>query len=538
MRAAEWLSEHGRSADAAAYLIAAGEYDRALAAMAGEVTRQLEAGIYLSDPIPPGLDLPEGYLRGDPVRVYPVAAALLTAFAPRDARPLLMLLDDAVRQGKESLAARVEYLWALHDCQMGHADGAVRHGYRTQALLEIDRTPPRLPHSVRANNPWLAEIDASMGTVLPSLIARGHVWRGEFTAARAALRLIPPRSQAVDASTYQAVVAMTAYGEGRLSEALSASLRCLEGDNQNPVAHKAAAFGAHQALAAVLCERDHLDEAEDAAAEALALAAQRPRETQWVASAEMSVFDVLLAQGRRDEAWELLAHVRQLNDAERLPPHIGSDLDAREVLCRLDTGDVPAASAFLEAAPPQTRTPLLRSRIDLRGGRPDRAADRLRAASAPTAGTRYEIERLILLARAQLQLGDHRSAHEAMRRAVELGRTEGYVRVFVDEGPEVAVMLRELQSPYPDAYVKQLLSRMEPADPESSPTATWIVEPLTDREREVLGRLATHLTQHEIASQLYVSVNTVKTHLKGVYRKLGASSRAEAVRIATVHKLL
>jgi LuxR family maltose regulon positive regulatory protein len=65
-----------------------------------------------------------------------------------------------------------------------------------------------------------------------------------------------------------------------------------------------------------------------------------------------------------------------------------------------------------------------------------------------------------------------------------------------------------------------------------------MVEPLTDREREVLGYLPTHLYQHEIAAAMYVSINTVKTYLRCIYRKIGAATRAEAVAIARTNGLL
>jgi LuxR family maltose regulon positive regulatory protein len=65
-----------------------------------------------------------------------------------------------------------------------------------------------------------------------------------------------------------------------------------------------------------------------------------------------------------------------------------------------------------------------------------------------------------------------------------------------------------------------------------------MLEPLTDREREVLRYLPSHLNQQQIASALYVSLNTVKSHVKAIYRKTGAASRDDAVTIARSHGLL
>ncbi|MFE2133597.1 response regulator transcription factor, partial [Streptomyces sp. NPDC059466] len=71
-----------------------------------------------------------------------------------------------------------------------------------------------------------------------------------------------------------------------------------------------------------------------------------------------------------------------------------------------------------------------------------------------------------------------------------------------------------------------------------SPPAALVVEELSGRELDVLGRLAEMMSTEEIAADLYVSVNTVKTHLKSVYRKLAVSRRNEAVRRARELRLL
>jgi LuxR family maltose regulon positive regulatory protein len=65
-----------------------------------------------------------------------------------------------------------------------------------------------------------------------------------------------------------------------------------------------------------------------------------------------------------------------------------------------------------------------------------------------------------------------------------------------------------------------------------------MIEPLTDRERQVLGYLPSHLSTRQIAAAIYVSPNTVKTHMKAIYRKMGAASRSEAVAIAVGRGLL
>jgi ATP/maltotriose-dependent transcriptional regulator MalT len=77
-------------------------------------------------------------------------------------------------------------------------------------------------------------------------------------------------------------------------------------------------------------------------------------------------------------------------------------------------------------------------------------------------------------------------------------------------------------------------------EPQSSAAANprGYLEPLTEREKQVLGYLPTHLSQRQIAVAMYLSLHTVKSHTKAIYRKIDANSRAEAVTIARTHGLL
>jgi LuxR family maltose regulon positive regulatory protein len=100
-------------------------------------------------------------------------------------------------------------------------------------------------------------------------------------------------------------------------------------------------------------------------------------------------------------------------------------------------------------------------------------------------------------------------------------------------------LLFEIAGRFPDMYMADLLAHATRTNGSpAATTATPTLEPLTDREREILTHLTGHLTQLEIACGMYVSVNTLKTHINRVYRKLGAGSRSEAVALARAHGLL
>jgi LuxR family maltose regulon positive regulatory protein len=149
-----------------------------------------------------------------------------------------------------------------------------------------------------------------------------------------------------------------------------------------------------------------------------------------------------------------------------------------------------------------------------------------------------EIRRLIGLACAQAQTGQDQQAKHSLSRAIEAGRGEGYIRPFAEAAAQTIPLLQGLSGTRPDPYVIQLMNQVEQVTPGGPGGSTTVLEPLTDRERQVLGYLSSHLGQREIARDMYVGHNTVKTHVKAIYRKFGVTSRMEAVAVARTHGLL
>jgi len=159
---------------------------------------------------------------------------------------------------------------------------------------------------------------------------------------------------------------------------------------------------------------------------------------------------------------------------------------------------------------------------------------------AMKAGQRWGrvIEARVLEALALEGQGEREPALAAVERALELGRGEGYVRMFLDAGDPMEALLRGLKGEGRESpYVTRLLAafEMEPGAEEAPPAREQagarktLIEPLTGRELEVLEELAEGLTNPEIAKRLMVSLNTVKTHTKNIYAKLNVRNRTEAV---------
>jgi LuxR family maltose regulon positive regulatory protein len=133
----------------------------------------------------------------------------------------------------------------------------------------------------------------------------------------------------------------------------------------------------------------------------------------------------------------------------------------------------------------------------------------------------------LVAAVARQSLGNGRDASEAVERALEIAAPERYRRPFADGGGAVRRLLQRHAS-LPTAYAPVVAELIDALERVSAPPP-GLLEPLSERERDVLRLLPTLLPNTEIASELFVSVNTVKTHVKSIYRKLEVSSRREAV---------
>jgi LuxR family maltose regulon positive regulatory protein len=155
--------------------------------------------------------------------------------------------------------------------------------------------------------------------------------------------------------------------------------------------------------------------------------------------------------------------------------------------------------------------------------------------------SRREIEVQALRAMCLHALARHDEALIALARALELAEPVGYIRTFVDEGPLMAELLHEAvgQGMHPN-YTRSLLTAFvsSPTPQPAYEQSVDLVEPLSEREIEVLRLMAEGLTNREIADQLHLAPTTVKVHARNIYGKLGANNRTQAAARARAIGLL
>jgi LuxR family maltose regulon positive regulatory protein len=160
--------------------------------------------------------------------------------------------------------------------------------------------------------------------------------------------------------------------------------------------------------------------------------------------------------------------------------------------------------------------------------------------AAEAAGRGNSVINILILEALALQAQGHSDrAMVPLGRALSLAEPEGYVRSFVDEGRPMARLLRQaLSQGITPSYVTHLLAVLGEEAELTSPGMESLIEPLTERELEVLRLIVAGLSNPEIAEELFVAVSTVKSHVNHIYGKLGVGNRVEAVTRAQALDLL
>lgn len=144
-----------------------------------------------------------------------------------------------------------------------------------------------------------------------------------------------------------------------------------------------------------------------------------------------------------------------------------------------------------------------------------------------------QIETEILRAKTLHIMGDISSSLAALKLALELALPQESIRIFLVEGKEIIQLLETARSEWDSAelitFIDHILQKVEPTTMMETLPIQDLPEPLSPRELEILRLLPSRLTAEELAVVLMISVNTVRSHLKNIYTKLGVHSRHEAV---------
>jgi LuxR family maltose regulon positive regulatory protein len=548
-RAAAWYAGDDQPVRAVRHALAGGDVDQAANLVATSWAAMLAQG--------QGAVLAElvSRLPGDRVRTTPELAVVAAL-----SRLALGQLEEA--DAWLGLAAAAEP-WVAAEAGPGHA-GRRRppaRRPRTRAAMRLARLyRARLVGDVADAGPAARmppgptdDTDDDQRTLAQALLGAAQLWSGQLEEAAAGLE----QARADADRTGRPVVALSATGHLALLEAVrgrlgrAAELGRLATEQAGRIDWSASPrlATAHLAVAVAAYHRDDLPAATAALelATRSAMAGDRPLR---LAAAVLGAF--LAAGTGREAAQDALVRLDGAVAATggRPPRLLAAAARAARARLLAATGDEQAALAALGGDPQPPVQALVLARLQLARGDPATAERTLAPLLAGGPGRRppelpLAIGAHLLDALANQELADNAAAARSLRRALDLAAPEGYRRVFVEGGAPVRVLLSD-HLHWDNTHhllVGSLLERLRTAAAAAATAGRAaapgpLVVPLSEREQVVLRYLSSRLSAGEIADELYVSLNTVKTHIKSIYRKLDTNRRWDAVKRARQLQLL
>lgn len=556
-RAGQWYAEHDQIDSALEHTLLAHDWSRA----AEMIERAARMSLFREAErltVQQWLHrLPDAIVRTHPRLCLVQARMMILANQPVAARHWLDAASAALAVAPARLDDLAQRALRDHDRQRMLAEHAARRAFIAAVFDEDSATALQLSWQAAEH---LTEDDIFERALIPFAAAPAYLARGEVVPAiehmLQASSLIQTAHNSGAAIINLSEAATFMQLRGRLHAARRAFEQAIQlGMRPDGLLHTSVGI-AYAYYADLLREWNQLDEALDIALQGIALGKQIGY-SLYLDGAYLVLARIYRARQAWDDAEDALRQV--LGPPDRTPNRYLHPwlIEAEQIRLALARGNLAQAEQWIEAharpSPPaapfaRQQVETLRARLLLARRKPAavlQLVPDLRAAALATERYGAAIELWLLQALAYAQCREGARAHAALEEALRLAEPEGFVRIFVDEGPALAALLSQHRLTATGAagrYIDMLLAAMagQPAVSSAAriadvprlrplaPVAQPLVEPLSERELEVLQLLARGASNQDIAHELVIALNTVKRHVSNIIAKLGVANRTQA----------
>ena len=257
------------------------------------------------------------------------------------------------------------------------------------------------------------------------------------------------------------------------------------------------------------------------------------KQWHWYFTADKHIIEHLSFSGNNTQALERVKQAREFVETIESLNQLHSIIDVNEMSVRRRIGDFDRLEKLVQRAPNIRDTQQYRMAVDEFRGRKSVNED---VKKLPEKTPRDLIWKY--LNEASLHLDAEQIALPAMHRAMKVGSEIGAKESFLRQNDEMGNLIIRIANEYPTVYNEELSTAMAERMKERGKIMTTGHQALTKRELEILRQLSTGRTLTIIAGELHISQNTMKTHLKNLYKKLAADGRNDAVEKAKALFLL
>ena len=517
-RATAWHLERGDVEAAAEYLLRAGDWSGVIALAKSQAGRYFERG-EASTVLRWLGELPFDVLADDVDAVITKAALHTMCGSALAAQELLDRIEDGppLTDARRAEVKTIRASWISYHASPDESEAAA------DAALQL------LDQGVgRSGEPLL---DVLTPEALRSLatVAKGMArsMRAEFGRARPLLAEVAEGSGPLVWSIHaMGELAWVEASTGNLRNALTMGRRALAAAEEVGLGHHASTATAQLALARALRERG--DSAAGVHLDAGMARARLNQRARVIALGWGELAHAALDDGRLTEGLEVIARAR-VSGGPPISPATEARLVSLEVRLHLAMGNLASARLALDEHEGVFTSVVAAAAAALAAAGDDpvglrKVVDAWSVADVDEPTARWS--RALWTAVLHDRDGDRRAATALLREVAISAEMEGAVRLFLDSGPDVLRLVRSLYHDEPTPFLRRLVEDVPPVSHRGS---SDLVEQLTERELLVLQYLPSRLSNADIASRLFVSVNTLKTHLKNIYRKLAVGERSEAI---------